>query len=168
MCDAHYQRFRRNGHAGPAEIRQRVSVICVVEGCDKETCGQGLCSMHYQRQRRGRPIGDVTPLRRANGEGCTMENGYRIIAGKLEHRALMEQMLGRPLLPTESVHHVNGQRDDNRITDALDENFRSGNLELWSTWQPAGQRVSDKVAWAIELLERYDPERLRERRPKAA
>jgi hypothetical protein len=40
------------------------------------------------------------------------------------------------------------------------QNFRSGNLELWSRWQPSGQRVADKVDYAIELLERYLPDAL--------
>lgn len=59
-----------------------------------------------------------------------------------EHRLVMEAHIGRHLLPTENVHHKNGIRGDNRIE----------NLELWSRSQPYGQRVSDKIAWAIEFL----------------
>ena len=63
-----------------------------------------------------------------------------------EHRLVMSEFLGRPLLPSENVHHLNGDRADNRLS----------NLELWSTSQPPGQRVADKVRWAQEILDLYE------------
>lgn len=81
---------------------------------------------------------------RQKGNG-SINNGYRMIVrhghpnanaqtGMIaEHRYVMAEMLGRPLLPGENVHHKNGIRDDNRHQ----------NLELWKVSQPPGQRVVD-------------------------
>lgn len=67
----------------------------------------------------------------------------------MEHRWVMEQALGRPLLPQEKVHHKNGQRDDNALS----------NLELWLVQKdPSGQRVDD----LIEFLVRAYPDRVQE------
>lgn len=80
-------------------------------------------------------------IHKRSGYRCFMINGHQVA----EHRLVMERRLGRPLEPHETVHHKNGQRADNG-----DEN-----LELWSKSQPHGQRVSDKIAWALQFLPLY-------------
>ena len=72
-------------------------------------------------------------------------NGY-----VFEHILVMEKMIGRSLVKGENVHHKNAVRDDNRPE----------NLELWKTKQPYGSRIEDKVADALEVLRLYLPESL--------
>lgn len=118
--------------------------------------------MHYERQRSGKPEdfgrpkhtpapqykhpdGYSTPWREENGYivRSTYVGGKRI--KQLQHRVVMEEILGRPLWPWENVHHMNGVRGDNR----------KENLELWVVKQPAGQRPTDLVNYAREILALY-------------
>lgn len=82
--------------------------------------------------------------------GYTTRQGYRriIVDGRRdypEHRHVMEQHFGRKLYPGEIVHHLNGDKTDNRLE----------NLELWSRKDPPGQRITDKISNAVQLLLKY-------------
>jgi hypothetical protein len=63
----------------------------------------------------------------------------------LEHRYAVAKKLGRPLLRYENVHHVDGNKTNNDLE----------NLELWTTSQPSGQRVADKLEWARKFVALY-------------
>jgi hypothetical protein len=165
-CSTHYTRWQRFGSAD-AEVRYRSEVrnkgaTCSVDGCDKPAHSGGFCPAHYQRNRiYGDPLGQAPPqpvktlddLRREAVEGAPggtlSPNGYRYRTLNKrsygEHRLVMEFHLGRALVGDEQPHHKNGNRSDNRIE----------NLELWSSLQPSGQRVTDKLAYAREIIARY-------------
>lgn len=93
----------------------------------------------------------------------TNSNGYRsaTIGGErvLEHRHVAAELLGRPLGSHEQIHHVNGARADNAVDGPFvmtaAGRLRSGNLEIWSTSQPAGQEIGAKLEWARAIIAQY-------------
>lgn len=145
-CGSHYQRWRIHGDPLAASIRSipPTGRKCSIDGCDGDHWARGWCFQHYTRWHdRGDP---EAPLRRArNGAGWRglNNNGYIVLKLRgtvvLEHRKVMEEMLGRPMLPEETVHHRNGIKTDNRPE----------NLELWVGTR-SGQRVEDLVAFVVE------------------
>lgn len=85
-------------------------------------CGQ-ITTIHHGRAREY--ITGHNKGRAGKGRGWMLtSDGYRMIpmadhpqAQKgmvLEHRLVMEQKLGRPLVPSEQVHHINHNKLDNR------------------------------------------------------
>lgn len=152
-CRKHYQRWRRNGDPEKLVIIPAGTIQeCSVEGCKKSHYSKTYCKLHYQRVKKDGNPGPVEKLIADHGKAnFVTKSGYVATYHPntkkqiFVHRLVMEQHLGRPLSRHEYVHHINGDKQDNRLD----------NLELWSSSQPPGQRVSDKIDWAKRLLREY-------------
>lgn len=159
-CHGHYQRWVRLGDVMPERpLGRQINDRCSVPACPRDAIARQLCRTHYRRWLAKGDAGADVPVRVTPGTGF-VSHGYfcvpvprslrHLTGGETpypEHRLVMAQLLGRALRPDESVHHRNGNRLDNRPE----------NLELWSRWQPSGQRVEDRVADAFNVLLRYAP-----------
>jgi hypothetical protein len=169
MCRRHYRNWRK--HNDP--VVKDTPEFCTVADCGKPNRARGFCVMHYARwQKYGSPL-LLKPIA-AKHEPSEHDNGYVYVnpmghphgygnRRMLQHRLMMSESLGRLLLATETVHHKNGNKSDNRLTKGHELGGcppECCNLELWSTKQPYGQRVSDKIAWAREILLLYAPDSL--------
>lgn len=161
LCHGHYIRWSRTG-----DVRQDVPLQrpereqCSVGECERGVHSRGWCRAHYARWLASGDVREEDPIRVFAGDGHVSHGYFRVAVAPderwlvggatvaMEHRLVMARLLGRPLRADESVHHRNGDRTCNA----------PDNLELWSPYQPSGQRVADKVAWAREILRRYGAE----------
>ena len=113
--------------------------------CSEETIRRLMITAGIPRRPRGQPLGKHLPsdgrvtdrdgyiLCKANDHPHANSGGY-----VREHRLVMEAVLGRFLLSEEVVHHINGQKADNRLA----------NLQLYAS--NAEHKKDDMVgnSWA--------------------
>lgn len=161
-CSMHYQRFLRYGSPTHQVRLRRFGAVCSLSSCDRPHFGRGWCGLHYSRwYHHGLEPEDVPARTRSEAGaesakaftrpvGSTRIDQHGYIVEKvgrdsphapmanqkgwaLQHRVVMARKMGRMLTPKETVHHINGIRDDNRPE----------NLELWESHHPPGQRKDD-------------------------
>ena len=169
LCEAHYKVHYRQGTL----IEVAHYTPCTVANCSRPATTRSWCQAHYCRWLKKGDVDSATPVQqqRPHGSGSITKDGYKTLqrpghpnasaSGAIqEHRLVVANFLGRPLCDGESVHHRNGNRQDNTVgvcllqaSCACPEGLH--NLELWHTGQPSGQRVADKIKWALEFLSSY-------------
>jgi hypothetical protein len=132
-CGKEFYKTRRKGSGTIYREQALCSKQCKAEWTSKQYREKHGIPQISRRVKRGYVVLRI-PARDGNPP-------YEI----LEHRYVMEQKLGRPLHKNETVHHKFGNRQDND----------PAKLELWSKNHGPGQRVTDQVQFAIEILTLY-------------
>lgn len=140
LCVLHYSRSRKGADLNAP--RKGFFTKCTAPGCDRPHDRRGFCTTHMYRleagldmdapikKRRPATPGEWSPWRlESNGYIRRFKYDSGQFLSELQHRFVMSESLGRPLEKGETVHHINGDRSDNRIENLQ---LRQGNRGMGS------------------------------------
>lgn len=123
-------------------------------GCSKPIAKKHtLCISCFNKSHTGPKNGNWKGGGTYHKKGYLMRSapGHPRARGKgqyvFEHILVVENRIGRYLVPGENIHHKNGVKSDNS----------EDNLELWTRPQPSGVRAKDALQWARKIIELYEP-----------
>ena len=136
-------------------------IVCSITNCMRLPIARNLCQLHYQRWRKGKPLD--TPTHQKNGSSnpnwrggqrtdkrdgrahiYVPEHPHASHGVVYRYRLVMEKHLGRYLLPTEVVHHKNGDCTDDHLEN-LEVITQSKHIELH-------RKKMQNDAWKASLI----------------
>ena len=148
LCPPHWLRRKKGQELGSPLLPRKsgAPIACLVPDCQIRATSRGMCNAHASRRAKGlidaagNKLRDKLPPGAPPRKERRSERGYVIVRAPAghprarhdgsiaEHRLVMEQAIGRYLEEWELVHHKDGDRANNLLSnlELLDGRARNG------------------------------------------
>lgn len=114
LCHLHYNRLSRTGTTeDPAKRVSQINNKCLL--CDNKVGkrgGKGLCRKHFEASK----ISKLKKLGLNVNKDGHIQGKKKDYFSRVQHRQIMQEKIGRKLLSTEIVHHIDVNKLNNNIS----------------------------------------------------